>query len=129
MEYKEQEKQLSTEISVSALVLNLYLGWSQAERNQLQSVEVDIKIRPEITPIACINDSLEGTICYDQVCTAVTSKFENTTHKLIESLGYQIYKTVQQTCSTNCKIQVSLLKPSPPIEQLKKGARFTVGDF
>lgn len=130
MECRESETlpNLNSWIEIHRLRFSLFLGCFEEERSELQDVEISIKVGLPKLPQACLTDEIENTVCYDKICSGILKNFEKKEFKLIESLGYQIYQFTRNLLPNDIKLQISVHKIKTPIESLKGGASFILGE-
>lgn len=113
-------------LTVNGLELNINLGWPQAERQQQQTIIVDIIIQFNETPPACITDDLKDTFCYDELIKILKKNVVSRHFKLIEHVGYEMYQLVKSLLPDYALLQLSVTK-KPAIENLTGGVRFCYG--
>jgi len=123
-----QQNQLRTNLSIQSLELNLYLGWSMKERENLQKVLIDIELHFPKPPKACVSDELTDTVDYDFIVRDILKRFEKQTYKLIEALTKAVYSAVKRDLDTKIKISVRIHKVSVPLPGLKGGTAFTISE-
>lgn len=114
-------------IAIQQFELPVILGWPEEERLQAQSVFLDIYIRFPNEPLACKNDQLQDTFCYDVLTQKIKSGIENKAFHLIEFLSREIYQLIKQDLPLNYLVTISINK-HPPIAGLKGGVHFWYGD-
>jgi FolB domain-containing protein len=117
----------NSSITLRGLTLDALLGWPSAERATPQTIIIDIDIQFSTPPRACMTDTLEDTVCYSSVVTLIKDIVSAKPFRLIEHLGYEIYRTLQETVANTAKIGVHV-KKQPPIPELTGGAAFYFGD-
>jgi FolB domain-containing protein len=115
-----------TALLLPAIQLHLALGWTKAERLKLQPVNIAIKLTFATPPLACYDEKLELTTCYDTLIQNLKSYLSKRECKLIEFLSQDIYtflKAALPTISINVRVQ-----KFPPIKELTQGVYFFYGD-
>lgn len=117
----------ASNISLNGLELSVNLGWPEEERQQKQLVLVDVNIRLLKPPQACHTDQLEDTFCYDALVTAIKSYTTQESFRLVEHLGYKIYKLIKDITQNNALVTIRLHK-KPAIANLTGGVAFSYGD-
>jgi len=114
-------------IEFSGLELSVSLGWPAQERLQEQIIKLDAKIN-FIKPLeACISDNLEDTYCYDILISVIKKNISSRQFRLVEHLGYEIYKIIKQTLPDNNNVNIRINK-HPAIPNLTGGVTFYFGD-
>lgn len=114
-------------IVIRQFELNVYLGWTEAERLQPQCISLDIFIRFPSEPLACQTDELNDTFCYDTLTKTIKNHLQDQSFRLIESFAYTIYQLIKKSVLNECLITVGITK-QPPIQELKGGVTFLYGD-
>ena len=105
------------------------LGCYPEEQSQLQEVSVTIKINFPVLPLACTSDQLPDTICYVQLCEEIQKVSLDHSFQTIEHLSWMISLGLKKMIPASNRWQLKLHKVRPPIEGLKKGVSFQIGDL
>lgn len=115
-------------IVLNQLELSVYLGQLLAERRSKQVVSLSITIQ-FLKPLrACTTDKLKDTDCYDQLITAIKKNINKQREfRLLEHLGYEVYKSTKQFLSTPALVHICITK-KPAIPNLIGGVSFYYGD-
>ena len=118
----------------STLVINEYLLWCHLgclleEREQAQEVLASIKIEFNDPPVACVSDHLEDTICYARLCEEMDCIAKERSFNTIEHLSWVIYSNIQKYFPNQCRWSLVVKKVRPPIDGLKNGVCFQIGDL
>jgi dihydroneopterin aldolase len=104
------------------------LGTTPAERSQPQEVEFEVRVRFAEEPPATSTDRVEDTICYGSLCTTLETTARAKPYHLIESLGRAVFDALKPCLAPGDRLEVTVHKLRPPIENLRGGARFIYGD-
>ncbi len=104
------------------------LGWEAPERVQAQWVSFDVALRFASLVEGSRNDRLEDTVGYDAVAEWISELCARGEYRLIEKLGYQAYQVIRERVPARVRVEVTVTKERPPIENLERGASFTVAD-
>ncbi len=92
-------------------------------------VWVNIRWRSAELPLACINDELSSTICYEKVSKAVLTACVAKEYHLIEHLAQMVYASIKEIIPPSIELSVCVSKPHIPIEAVKGGTHFTISDW
>lgn len=111
-------------LSINGFELPVYLGWPEAERQQIQTVRIDLTIQFAAPPKACETDQLQDTFCYDELLEQLRVKIADRPFRLLEHLTSEIYKIIKPELPKDAKLTVNALK-WPPIIGLTGGVAFT----
>ena len=114
-------------LEINGFILPIHLGWPALERNEEQTIELDIEIHFHVPPYACITDKLEDTFCYSKIADSLREKIAHRAFHLIEHATLCIYQVLKTEVPDDAKVIVHLRK-LPSIDGLTKGVRFTYGD-
>lgn len=112
---------------IKALELPIYLGWSQEERSQIQTVRLDIDIHLPHPPLACTTDNLADTFCY---AVLIKKIFDHIAHKnfhLLEHLTYVIHQLIKPLLPPQATVTLHLSK-QPQIENFTGQVCFSYGE-
>ena len=121
------EKPTFSRLELNGLILPVFLGWEALERQQEQTIELDIEIHFKTPPHACVSDKLEDTFCYSKIADTLHEKIARHTFHLIEHTALRVYELIKTQVPENALVIVHLRK-LPHILGLTKGVRFTYGD-
>lgn len=94
-------------LHISALRIETHIGVHAWEQRILQTLLLDIKIPMDIS--TC-NDELTNTVDYATLCQVVTQYVESNTFLLIETVGANVAKLIQDTFKIN-QLSISVSKP------------------
>ena len=120
-------KPLKPQLSIHNLSLPAYIGHSSQERATPQEISLSIKMEFPLTPSAEITDSLEDTLCYEEVCKRLREFIKSKQFQLIEKMAKECFDFLKNRYPS-MRIQLTLHKKNPPIEGLKGGVKYTCGD-
>lgn len=112
---------------VNRLELMVHLGWPAEERASLQKVYLDMKLTFLKQPMACVNDELTDTVCYQEIIEQLKDHLQKSSFKLLEHLGYVIYQFVKKHIPAQVKLKIIITK-FPTIAGLLDGVSFCYGD-
>ncbi|MBK5256513.1 MAG: dihydroneopterin aldolase [Vicinamibacteria bacterium] len=115
-------------LTIRGIRLPVRLGCPADERLKPQLVEIDVRIRFDPPPRAMVTDRLEDTVCYSVLVDAIKKVVADREFSLIEHLASEIFNSLRRIVEPPHKLRVTVLKVSPPIPELTRGAKFTVGD-
>jgi|SRR5579862_7347068 len=119
-----------TRITLYQLELNLFLGASEKERSQPQTVLLDIDIDFQAPPKACLTDQLNDTDCYDSLIQRIAREITPRSFHLLEHLTHEIYQIIKKTFIQPVSIHVKVTKkPLLSGAQVIAGASFCYGDM
>lgn len=104
------------------------LGCSELERQTPQAVHFDIALRFPSLPPGCQTDALSETVCFDDIANCLRHVIQDREFKLVEKLVYDSYLALTKIAPVRTSVWVQATKVSPPIEGLKGGASFSVGE-
>jgi FolB domain-containing protein len=116
-----------TTLVIKQLELSVNLGWRSAERRLKQPVLLDIDIQYPVPPKACETDTLEDTSCYAVLVNTIREKIVLKQYKLVEHLGFDIYRLTKDYLPALSKIVVRVTK-HPKLDGLTGGVCFSYGD-
>lgn len=105
------------------------LGCSPQERAQPQEVRFTIELRFDEAPAGVATDSLDGTVCYADLCQVLRDLAQGREFQLIEKLAADAYRVLREICGAGPRLAVQVHKVRPPIEGLLGGSRYRLGDF
>lgn len=114
-------------LRIRAVELLVHLGWEDEEREQQQIILLDIDVKFNQPPQACVSDDLADTFCYAELITFLRKHISNQYFKLVEHLTKEIY-TLIKTQIKNARIKINLTK-HPNVEGLTGGVTFSYGDM
>lgn len=115
-----------TELTIRGILLSVRLGCSEDERKSPQPVEVDVSIRFESPPRGVVTDRLEDTVCYSLLVSAIKEVVTGREFSLVEHLAGEIFGALRGIVASPHRLRVTVLKVSPPIPELTRGAEFTI---
>lgn len=127
----------STVLTIDRLRLAVHLGAGAGEREQLQPVELEIRLYfPYLAP-GSEDDSTNGFVCYDVICSALMDHIAPREYRLIEYLTMDLYRVVRAQLDNqlgrqeagSVKVWISLCKCSLPVPYMLGGARFAYSDL
>lgn len=110
------------------IALSVYLGWSDKERANKQSIMLSVTLYFSKPPKACHTDHLDDTCDYDHLIQHIVEKTETQSFHLIEHLSAYLYQIINATFPHNEGISISVTK-NPAIEKLTGGVVFQLNNF
>lgn len=113
-------------MQLNGLELSVNLGWPQGERKKTQIVSLTAIIYFPATPLGCTTDQLTDTQCYDTLIQSIKNGLGDRHFRLLEHLGYEIHRIIQDNLPPDFKVQISLTK-KPAILNLTGGVTFSYG--
>lgn len=119
----------SSVLSIDQLEFDVHLGWPEEERRLPQPVSIDLKLQFKDLPSGCKSDLLEGTQCYSQMADRIREVCAAQEYKLIEHLTWKIYSALRTEIPSQVSLWVALKKVKVPIQELRGGATFSLGDW
>lgn len=115
-------------LTVKDYRLKVHLGCTLEEQMVPQEISATIKIKFRESPPGEITDDLRETICYADICHALTEYLQNKSFQLVEKLANDCFN-VLKTSYPNVLIQLEIHKLHPPIENLQGGVVYLCGDM
>ena len=94
-------------LQITALSTKTHIGVHAWEQRILQQLLLDIRIH---TDFRALNDQLEKTIDYDQLCQQVTTFVESNHFALIETVADQVAQLIKDSFHVP-ELSVSISKP------------------
>lgn len=107
----------------------MHLGWTEAERQQTQPVDLAVHLRFPQAPKACDSEQLDETICYDSLVSFIKTLCAEQSFQLIERLGAWLYNNIKHFLGSDVDVWLQVTKVYPPISDLSRGVSFTYGDW
>lgn len=114
-------------LTINDLELQVFLGWSEEEKIQLQRILLDLEIQFSTLPKACHTDKLIDTYCYDHLIDTIRNEISNKRFNLIEHLAFTIYQILTSLFPAKTKILV-VLKKYPKIKDFNGPVCFRCGE-
>lgn len=93
-----------------------YHGVLEQERRNGQEFLVDAVLFLDLS-LPSVNDELDQTINYATVCAAISEEIAGEPVNLIERLAGRISERLLQDFSTLMEVEITVHKPSAPIDQ------------
>ena len=108
-------KIIENNLQINELKVPVSLGITKDERSVKQEIKVSISISLSQTPIGCINDNIESTICYDNLCMKIKKICTEKPYNLIEHLCHTLLDKISLEINNKkdnykAKIKVSVIK-------------------
>jgi dihydroneopterin aldolase len=115
------------QLQVSCYRLWLSVGWTEAERETPQPIDIDLSITLEAAPMATKTDRLEDTFCYATLLNTLATTSQAKSFKLLEHLAAVLVRAGEQFLCTqgyySAVISVSVTKVCPPVRGVLGGIR------
>lgn len=124
-----ESRKLFSSLRIKDLSLLVNLGVTSEERSQRQEVLVSVEIRFSSPPTGIKSDTLNQTICYSDISDKIRGYCLGREFQLIEKLGGDIYQLLRETTRNEDLIFIQVHKVAPPVEGLRGGTIFGLGDF
>ena len=105
------------------------LGCGEPEREVPQEVRFTVEVRFDAAPPGAVSDRIEETVCYADLCDALKRLCQDREFRLIERLALQAYQVVRELVSSADQVALRIHKVRPPIENLRGGSQYRIGDF
>ena len=112
-------------IKVNGIRLYAYHGVLQAERDIGQYFIVDVALYTDLSD-AGVSDDVNDTINYAEVYESVETIVQGPPVNLLEYLGHKIIENLINDYPVVKKIEVTITKPSPPIDGNYKDVSVTL---
>ena len=114
-------------LTINRFRMQVHLGFYEEERNQLQTVEFNIRMYfPEAPP--CALDDHGRFLDYGALCAALSAWARSREFRLIEFMGMEAFRYVRDYMDgkeyVHVKLWLQLIKCDPPIEGLQGGTSF-----
>lgn len=118
---------IESQLFVEGLALNVFLGWTDQEQQEAQTIWLDLEIYFADPIQACDSDLLKDTVCYAHLIHHLKNQFETKKKfRLIEHLSQEIYRAVKSQIKNKHRLKIRLTK-HPKIEGLNR-VRFVYGE-
>lgn len=117
-------------LSVDALEIPLHLGVGEAERAELQTVQVWIHLFYAAPPEGAKED-MAAYCCYDSLCQALIAKAKEQPYHLIEYLCADFFRVLREQIPAEVKLWIKVQKALPIslVGYVVKGASATYTDL
>lgn len=116
-------------LELRELSLWVRLGCSSQERALLQEVRVGLQLRFPQPPQGAVTDQLRDTVCYAELSEAFRRFCQEREFALVEKLAGDLMTTAREKVGAQVALAVSVHKVAPPVEGLRGGVVYRVGDF
>ncbi len=114
------------QLQVCRYRLWLSIGWTPAERQTRQPIDIDVSITPAAAPVALQTDSLLDTFCYARLLETLKQITQEKTFKLLEHLAKTLCDTTEQFLLDQgypAAILIGVTKVCPPVSGVLGGIR------
>lgn len=102
-------------IGVRGLRVQTRVGVTEAERENLQTVVVDVDVEADIARAAA-TDAIADTVDYSTLVSLVAETVSSSQHHLLESLASQVVSVVSRMDGVR-GVTVEIAKDPPPLPQ------------
>lgn len=113
-------------LAINGFDLLVNLGVPDDEREEKQTVQVDLEFHFQAPPKACTTDALSDTFCYAELINAIFEFTENKEFHLIEHLAESLHSFIKSKVNLASTILVHITK-HPPIKGFNGNVRFSYG--
>lgn len=113
-------------LRIRDLSLQVHLGCTLAEQEQLQEVRVSVDIRFPEPPVSCRTDRLEDTICYAKISEALRAYSRTGAFWTVEKLAQGCFEILKEEARSAEALRVCVHKVKPPIDTLLGGVFFEI---
>src|SRR5687768_4437996 len=114
-------KKMTSSLTLQGLAFDVFLGWPDKEREQKQSILLDIELCFNHPPRACSTDDLADTHCYDELVSNIKQHLRERSFRLIEHLGKELYQYIRHEFTPHdASLNIRITK-KPPIPNLMGG--------
>lgn len=118
------------QLEIKSLVLGVHLGCEADERRLPQEVAFSVAFRFRSMPMGCRTDELQDSICYAEVSEAIAESVASPREfKLIERLAFVVFERLKERVGDQALIKLEVHKLHPPVEKLRGGSIYTMGEF
>lgn len=114
-------------LRIKDFLLPVYLGLTDAERFQSQTISLELEMWFDTLPKACQTDQIDDTNCYAHIITAIQDQTCDKRFHLLEHLGYDIFHLVKALLPPPAKISVKVTK-QPKIAGFDGNVQFHLAD-
>ena len=97
-------------LHIDNLELEVYLGWSEHERDRVQTVCLSIELISPTLLKAALTDHLDDTLCYEALETALLHALNAQTFHLIEHLGYRAAQILKALLPKSIEFKLKVRK-------------------
>ncbi len=125
---KPQKNAYNNCLSINRIRLSVRLGCEKQERATPQSVEVGVKLYYTALTSASLKDKGDFA-CYDKISRLIQELCEKDEFRLIEHLGYEIYRKIRGSLAQEIRIWVKVTKCGLPVGFVLGGASFSYTDL
>lgn len=119
---------ITTELRINDAEFEVTLGFFPEEREQKQTVKVDVLVQFSNLPKACVTDQLDDACCYADLVENIQKVCDACSYELIESLSYRIFQQLRSGIGSQDQIAVRVKKLKIPLKQIKNSASFCCQD-
>ena len=117
-------------LTVDDLVLQVSLGCLEEERQIPQDVRISLEFRfIETPPEGFYSDRLSDTLCYAEICEAVSQHIQKKSYHLIEKIAADTYSIAKAFAQGKALVALRVHKVNPPVPNLRGGTTYRCGDF
>lgn len=101
-------------ITLKGIRFNAFHGVYEEERKQGNTFEVDVTVFTDFSPEALADDSLMGTLDYEEIYRCVAEEMDTSSY-LLEHVAFRIAKRLLKEFSQIHRTEITVSKFNPPI--------------
>lgn len=101
-------------IALKGIKFDAHHGVYEEERRKGNAFEVDVEVSTDFSPEALADDSLIGTLDYEEIYRCINEEMETSSY-LLEHVAYRIGKRLMKEFSQIHDVEVKVRKFNPPI--------------
>lgn len=116
-------------LKIEDYVLWVHLGCEPQERGLPQEVRVSVEFRFLVPPEGIYSDHLGQTICYAQVCKALSELVIAEEFALIEKLAQKLWNKIKADFGQGSELRLLVHKVAPPVLGLLGGSKYQITEF
>jgi dihydroneopterin aldolase len=113
-------------LEIDELITYASIGVSEAEKIEKQQLKWFIKIHFVDMPLACVNDSIDSTVCYNEIANLVKKVCAAKSYNLIEHLCFEAYNLIKPVVH-QAPLTITILKNLQ--SNLSYTSKFTICDL
>lgn len=117
---------LHTSLSLEKVKYHVHLGCSASEREQLQEIQISVKVDFAESPPACRTDRIEDSLSYSDLESALEEVLKNKSFNTIEFLGHSCWQALQKFLKPGDEMSLCIHKIYPPLGKSLEGAFFRI---
>ncbi len=123
---KENLQSRRARLCLTGLRFSAYIGWTEQERMDLQSICISLELFLNGVPNATRSDSLEETICYGYLTEKIKDRVENKEFRLLEKVAATIEESLEEYKPLIRSYEVRVSKANVPIAMPYEAIEFVL---